>query len=382
MTTAFIILFWFSVFFVIYSYTIYPVLLTIFAKLFASPVKPVEHYFPSVGVLVPVHNEEKVIRKKIENIFSLDYPSDKISIWIGSDCSTDNSEKIVREFNDPRVHLWVAEKRGGKTGVLNGLAPHIEADIILFTDANTVHHRDCLKFLTANYADPRVGGVAGHINHAIAGDEEYGENIYRKFESRQKFLEGSLHSTISAFGGFYSIRKSLFKPIPPNAYSNDDVIIPMKVIDQGYRIIYEPRALSEEDTTGDASQEYSRRIRIGAGNFQAFFWLLGFLNPFKGWPWFCYISHKVTRWFSPIALTLGYLACGVLAFTADFTVYKMLFATGTIFIITGLGFKVIPIRLTRHIFYFLIMNMALIAGFFRYLRGIRSAAWSRTERVN
>lgn len=382
MTTAFIILFWFSVFFVIYSYTIYPVLLTIFSKLFANPVKPVEHHYPSVGVLVPVHNEEKVIRKKIENILSLDYPADKISIWIGSDCSTDDSEKIVRQVNDPRVHLWVAEQRGGKTGVLNGLAPLIEADIILFTDANTVHHRECLKFLTANYADPRVGGVAGHINHAIAGEEEYGENTYRKFESRQKFLEGSLHSTISAFGGFYSIRKSLFKPIPPNAYSNDDVIIPMNVIDQGYRIIYEPRAISEEDTTGDASQEFSRRVRIGAGNFQAFFWLLHFLNPFKGWPWFCFISHKVTRWFSPIALTLGYLACGVLAFTADLTIYKMFFATGTIFIITGLGFKVIPIRLTRHIFYFIIMNMALIAGFFRYLRGIRSAAWSRTERVN
>ncbi|HEX2959722.1 MAG TPA: glycosyltransferase family 2 protein, partial [Chitinispirillaceae bacterium] len=349
MTTAFIILFWCSVFFVIYSYTIYPVLLIIFSKLFSSPVKSAEHHYPTVGVLVPVHNEEKVIRKKIENILSLDYPSDKISIWIGSDCSTDNSEKIVREYNDPRVHLWVAEKRGGKTGVLNGLAPEIEAEIILFTDANTVHHRDCLKFLTANYADPRVGGVAGHINHTTVGDEEYGENIYRKFESRQKFLEGSLHSTISAFGGFYSIRKTLFKPIPPNAYSNDDVIIPMNVIDKGYRIVYEPRAISEEDTTGDASQEYSRRVRIGAGNFQAFFWLMHFLNPLRGWPWFCYISHKVTRWFSPIVLTLGYFACGVLAFTADLTVYKMFFATGTIFIVTGLGFKVIPIRLTRHI---------------------------------
>jgi cellulose synthase/poly-beta-1,6-N-acetylglucosamine synthase-like glycosyltransferase len=382
MILFFIILFWLSVFFVIYSYTIYPVLLYVFSKLFARHVKSLEHFCPTVGVLVPCHNEEKVIRKKIENILSLDYPANKISVWVGSDCSTDNSENIVREYNDPRVHLWVAPQRGGKTGILNGLAPHIDAEIILFTDANTIHHKDCLKYLTSNYADTQVGGVAGHINHAIAGEEEFGENLYRKFESRQKFFEGSLHSTISAFGGFYSIRKSLFKPIPPNAYSNDDVIIPMSVIDQGYRIIYEPRAVSEEDTTGNATQEYSRRVRIGAGNFQAFFWLLHFLNPLKGWPSFCYISHKVTRWFSPIALAVGYIACGILAFVADYSLYKMLFATGTIFIVTGLGFKVIPIRLTRHIFYFIIMNFALISGFFRYLRGIKSAAWSRTERVN
>jgi cellulose synthase/poly-beta-1,6-N-acetylglucosamine synthase-like glycosyltransferase len=381
MILSFIIVFWASVIFVIYSYTIYPVLLSAFSHLFARPVKSQENHFPSVGVLVPCHNEEKVIRKKIENILSLDYPADKISVWVGSDCSTDNSEKIVRDFKDPRVHLWVAEKRGGKTGVLNGLAPLIEAEIILFTDANTVHYKDCLKYLTSNYADSRVGGVAGHINHAVAGEEEFGENFYRKFESRQKFLEGSLHSTISAFGGFYSIRKSLFKPIPPNSYSNDDVIIPMNVIGQGYRIIYEPRAISEEETTGDTSQEYARRVRIGAGNFQAFFWLLPFLNPFKGWPSFCYISHKVTRWFSPLALAAGFISCGMIAFSADYSLYKMLFATGTIFIITGLGFRIMPIRLTRHSFYFIIMNIALITGFFRYLRGIRSAAWSRTERV-
>ncbi|MBN1604506.1 MAG: glycosyltransferase family 2 protein [Chitinispirillaceae bacterium] len=380
MTALFVFVFWASVIFVIYSYTVYPLLLSVFSHLFARPVKSQENYYPSVGVLVPCHNEEKVIRRKIENILSLDYPADRISVWVGSDASVDNSEKIVRDFLDPRVHLWIAEKRGGKTGVLNGLAPLIDAEILLFTDANTIHQKDCLKYMTAHYADPTVGGVAGHINHASAGEEEYGENFYRRFESHQKFLEGSLHSTISAFGGFYSIRKSLFKPIPQNSYSNDDVIIPMNVISQGYRIIYEPRSISEEENTGDTSQEYARRVRIGAGNFQAFFWLLRFLNPFKGWPSFCYVSHKVTRWFSPVALFTGYFSCGILAFTIDVSLYKMLFATGTIFIIAGLGSRVIPIRLTRHSFYFLIMNIALIAGLFRYVRGIKSAAWSRTER--
>jgi cellulose synthase/poly-beta-1,6-N-acetylglucosamine synthase-like glycosyltransferase len=374
------ILFWGSVFFVIYSYTIYPVLLALFSHIFGKPVKQDENYLPTVGVLVPVHNEELVIKRKIDTILSLDYPPEKISVWVGSDCSTDNSEKIVRDYNDPRVHLWIAKERGGKTGVVNNLTPLIDAEIVLFTDANTTHHRECLRALTSNYADPSVGGVAGHIEHAIRGEEEFGEGLYRKFESRQKYFEGSLHSTISAFGGFYSIRKVLFRPIPPNSYSNDDVMIPMSVIAQGYRIIYEPRAVSEEDMAGSTGREFSRRVRIGAGNFQAFFWLLPFLNPFKGWSAFCYVSHKVTRWFSPIMLSLGFVSCGILAFTDTHAIYRMLFTTGTIFILSGILYKLIPIRLTRHVYYFLLMNSALILGFFRYVRGIRSAAWSRTER--
>ena len=376
------IVFWFSIFFVIYSYTVYPLLLFLFARSFSNPIVKNESYRPSVGVLVPVHNEERVIKKKIENLLSLHYPSDKLSIWIGSDCSTDRTEELVREFSDTRIHFWKAPERGGKTGVLNRLAPRIDAEILLFTDANTMHHADCLNAIVRNFADQRVGGVAGHIEHALSGDEEFGESMYRKFESRQKFFEGSLHSTISAFGGFYSIRKNLFRPIPPNAYSNDDVLIPMSVINQGYRIVYEPEATSVEDMTGNVKKEFKRRVRIGAGNFQAFFWLLHFLNPIYGWSWFCFVSHKVTRWFSPLFIISAAISGGLLFWFSNAVVYQMIFATGSVFVAAGILSRLIPIRITRHIYYFLLMNLALTMGFFRYLGGIKSAAWSRTDRVD
>ncbi len=195
--------------------------------------------YPTVGVLVPVHNEEAVIRKKIENIFSINYPTDKLTIWIGSDCSTDSTEKIIYRDEQSENSSVGCTVRGGKTGIVNNLAPIIEADIIMLTDANTMHRPDCLKAIVRNFADARVGVVAGHIDH-ISGkskedEETSGENIYRFFESRQKILEGQLHSTISAFGGFYAIRKKIFKPIPSNSYSNDDVLIPMYCIRQGYQ---------------------------------------------------------------------------------------------------------------------------------------------------
>lgn len=375
------IIFWFSVFFVFYSYTMYPALLFVFVRLFGKQIKQDPEFLLRVAVLVPAHNEEKVIRRKIDNILSIQYPPELISIWVGSDCSTDNTEAIVRNHSDPRVHLWVAPSRGGKTGVLNRLAPLIDTDVILFTDANTMHHPDCLRAVVRNFADNRVGGVAGHIRHARTDDDEMGEGTYRSFESKQKFWEGSLHSTISAFGGFYAIRKSAFLPIPPNSYSNDDVLIPMNVIRQGLRVVFEPDAVSEEEMTGSVRSEFSRRVRIGAGNFQAFFRLLDFVNPARGWPAFCLISHKFTRWFSPFFLLSAIISCAVLFVESDFALYRMLFATGAVFTIAGMLHKIIPLRITRNVFYFLVMNTALLLGFLRYIRGIRSAVWSRTERV-
>jgi len=380
MIRFFEILFWASVFVIVYSYTVYPALLFLFVKIFGKPVKKDAEFIPVVGVLVPAHNEETVIRKKIDNILSVNYPADKISVWVGSDCSTDATEEIVAAYGDPRVHLWRAPTRGGKTGILNRLAPLIDADILLFTDANTMHHRDCLGAMVRNFADKTVGGVAGRIEHAQSGEDEMGEGIYRSFESRQKLYEGTLHSTISAFGGFYAIRKSAFRPIPDNAYSNDDVLIPMNVIRQGLRVVFEPEAVSEEDMTGDLKSEFNRRVRIGAGNFQAFSWLLDFIIPLRGWPSFCLISHKFTRWFSPIFLLTSAICCAILCFKSPFAIYRMLFATGSIIVGSGLLHKLFRLRLSQHVFYFLSMNVALILGGVRFCSGIKSAVWSRTER--
>ena len=214
MIAVFEILFWFSLFVVLYSYTIYPFLLFLFARRCNKPVRRDENFFPEIGVLVPVYNEERVIRKKIENLLSLDYPESKLSVWIGSDCSTDGTEKEVRSFNDPRIHFWVASERGGKTGVLNKLAPQIDADIILFTDANTMHNSNCLRMIARNFADETIGGVAGHIEHVQTGRRSSGRSFTggssrgRKswkacFTALSQRLEGSMPFVKNSFIPFH-----------------------------------------------------------------------------------------------------------------------------------------------------------------------------------
>jgi cellulose synthase/poly-beta-1,6-N-acetylglucosamine synthase-like glycosyltransferase len=373
-------MFWGSLAVVAYSYLLYPALLTFFAWAFRRPVLCSDDYLPAVGVLVPAYNEEKVIARKIENVLSMDYPADKISVWVGSDCSDDGTDDTVKNISDRRVHFWRAPERGGKTGIINRLVPLMGSELVLLTDANTMHRKDCLRAMAKHFYDPAVGGVAGHIEHKLSEGSENAETVYRSFESHQKVLEGRLHSTISAFGGSYAIRRNLFKPIPPNAYSNDDVLIPMNIVRQGYRVIYELGAVSDEDMTDKVSSEFQRRVRIGAGNFQSFLWLLDFFNPLRGWPWFCYISHKVTRWFSPFFILFCFFSCVAAAVLSDSPLYKFLLSCGVIFTVSGVLYHQMPIRINRHIFYFFAMNMALLLGAVRFAGGIRSAVWKRTER--
>jgi cellulose synthase/poly-beta-1,6-N-acetylglucosamine synthase-like glycosyltransferase len=253
----------------------------------------------------------------------------------------------------------------------------------VFTDADIMLDRESVRALTRHFADPQVGGVGGAVAFTQSkGSKNEEEIAYLSFEALQKKMESSLHSTISAFGSFYAIRKKLFMPFHPHTYSNDDVLMPMNIIRQGYRMCFEPLAFSYEKPRPAMKDEFRRRIRIGAGNFQAFFWLLDFLNPGYGWPWFCYVSHKVSRWFSPMFMIIAAATCGLLAAGAGAGVllYKILFIGGTLFITSGLLYKIIPMNFSRSIFYFLAMNSALVLGFFRFLGGIRSAVWSRTER--
>lgn len=366
---------------IVYSYGIYPFVLSFLSAIFRRPTRKSEDHLPTVSFVVPAYNEEQVILRKIQNILALEYPENRIAVWVGSDQSTDSTEEIVRAVNDPRVHLWVASQRGGKTQVLNQVIPLVDSEVVVLTDANTMHRPDSLRALVRHFHDPEVGGVAGHIDHRTANKEQSkAEILYREFESRLKKDESLLHSTTSAYGGFYAIRKELFRPLPSNAFSNDDVLIPMNIVRQGKRVLFDPDAISDEDFTEDVSFEYRRRVRIGAGNYQSFFWLLDFLNPFRGWPFFCYLSHKVMRWFSPLCLFGAIVSALALGLVTDLMVYRTFSAI--ISLVVALGILAGPRgpSILRLAHYFLVMNAALVAGFWVYLSGIKSAAWSRTAR--
>ncbi len=337
--------------------------------------------WPTVSLVVAAHDEAGCIGDKLANSLALDYPAERLEVLIGSDGSTDGTDAIVRAHPDPRVQLS-AGPRAGKTGVLNRCIPAARGELVVLSDANTRIDPGALKALVRHFQDPEVGAVCGRLQLYNPTRAEYEESAYWKYESWLKALEGAQGAVVGANGGLYAIRRALFTRLPP-ATIVDDFVIPLRLLDQGYRVLYEPAALASEETTEDYRREFGRRARIAAGNFQSLGLVPGLLSPLRGFPAFAFWSHKVLRWCAP-ALMLVALAANVALLEVPF--YRVTMAAQVAFYaLAVLGSRAAGPSRVRRIasmaYYFVTMNLAIAVGFWRFLRHSQAAAWERTARA-
>jgi cellulose synthase/poly-beta-1,6-N-acetylglucosamine synthase-like glycosyltransferase len=253
-------------------------------------------FSPTVTVLVAAHNEEKHIGARIKNLIELDYPDNKITVRIGVDGSSDRTADIARQWSSKYAGIRVYEvtERRGKMATLKGLVAKSDENILVFTDANTVFNPDALNKLVSHFQDSDIGGICGRI--VQCGEGEY--NAYWKVESHLKLMESALDSCLGATGAIYAVRRALFWDDVPNNTIVDDFVIGMKVREQGFRVIYEPRAIGQEDLP-PATHEWDRRKRVGAGAYQAVSFCKACLLPKYGKFAWMFWSHKVLRWFTP-----------------------------------------------------------------------------------
>ncbi|MBI5198694.1 MAG: glycosyltransferase family 2 protein [Nitrospirae bacterium] len=385
------VIFFSSLFLILYTYILYPLFLLLLASLVQSMRdirylwnrtdrrKRVDHgNFPFISIIVAAYNEEGVIEQKILNCMGLDYPKDRMEIIIASDCSTDRTNSIVAGYANMGINLIAFAERRGKTSVLNSVIPKASGSIVVLSDANTMYERNSLINLVRHFSDPKIGGVCGELRlrpHVNGADEE---SYYWRFENTIKFLENRIGATLGANGGVYAIRKEAFQPIPADTII-DDFIIFLKVRERGYTTIFDPEAIAYEETAPDLTGEYKRRIRIGAGNFQSISMARGFLSPFRGTVAFSFWSHKVLRWCMPFSLVALFFT-NLLLLREDVG-YLLFFILQTgVYILAVIGYYKRNNILFKGAYYFLSMNIALLKGFLRFLKGSQKAAWERTQR--
>jgi cellulose synthase/poly-beta-1,6-N-acetylglucosamine synthase-like glycosyltransferase len=334
-----------------------------------------------VSLVVAAHDEAGCIEEKLRNSLALDYPPDRLEVLIGSDGSTDGTDDLIRACSDPRVRLSAAP-RAGKTSVLNRCIPTARGELVLLSDANTRIEPGALKALVRHFEDPEVGAVCGRLQLYNPTRAEYEESAYWKYESWLKALEGAQGAVVGANGGLYAIRRELFTPLPPSTIV-DDFVIAVRLLDQGYRVLYEPEALAAEETTEDYGREFGRRARIAAGNFQSLGLVPGLLSPLRGFPAFAFWSHKVLRWCAPALMLVALVANAVLL---DRPAYRFTMAAQIgFYALAMLGSMPVGPSLLRRVagvaYYFVTMNLAIVVGFWRFLRSSQAAAWERTARA-
>lgn len=371
------ILFWISGGLLLYVYVGYPTLLA-FASRLVHRGRAELGYTPFLSVLITAYNEHSSIRRKVENTLEADYPPERLEVVVASDGSSDGTDEIVRAIEDPRVKLVRVEGRRGKTRAQNEAVKCCNGEVIIFSDATTIYHPLSLRYLAANYKDPRVGAVSGRYQYFDAkGTSPTGmgtitfwnyENLIKRFQSNVKTISGCC-------GCIYSVRKSVYTNLADDVIS--DLVQPLHVIKKGFRVVFEERALAFEETTQSAREEFQMRVRVVTRGMRGILSVPELLQPWKH-PWvsFQLISHKVLRWlvgvFLLVLLISNAFLVAQLFFAVTMGLQACFYAAALLALVPPLHkrWKVLGMPL-----YFCLLNVAAVVSLGEILRGRKYVVW-------
>jgi cellulose synthase/poly-beta-1,6-N-acetylglucosamine synthase-like glycosyltransferase len=294
-----------SIAMIVYTWIGYPVILTVLAALRRRRVDA-SHAGPTalVSIIVPVHNEQNTIVRKIEDCLALDYPRDKIEIIIVSDNSADRTQELVSGYcaQDSRIRWIASDHRAGKSGVQNLAASHARGDLFFFTDASTTTSRGVLRKMIERFDDLAVGLVTATVLFGDPGDAiEKGQGAYWRYELLLRSLESDLGTLATGSGQALLVRRELFRPLP--ACYGDDCIMPLDVRLQGYRVVQDRDAVVFDTMPHSIEGELRARVRMTARNWAGTLSRPKILDPFR-FPFTALglVSHKLLRWLTPFFL--------------------------------------------------------------------------------
>ena len=371
-------LFWGAAFLIAYTYVGYVGWLWMRARLWPWPVLRSQQQ-PDVSIVMVVRNEERWLESKLRNLMELDYPQERCQIVVVSDGSTDQTDAILhRHADDPRVQVLMNQLSRGKACGLNDAIPLAAGDVVVFTDARQKIESRALRLLMENFADPEVGCVSGALmlGNPESGEAGNGMGLYWRTEKKIRELESESGSVVGATGALYAVRRELLAQVPEGTIL-DDVYIPMQVVRQGKRVVFEERARAWDSPDLGSGLEFARKVRTLSGNYQLVQlapWILSSRNPVR----LRFVSHKLLRLAVPFALAAMLLA----SLWLKAPVYRAALGIQLVFYVLAL------VALTRLLkegplaragdaaATFVLLNTAAVVAFANFLTG-RKAVWMR-----
>jgi cellulose synthase/poly-beta-1,6-N-acetylglucosamine synthase-like glycosyltransferase len=390
------IIFWVLLSIIGYTYIGYGILLYVIIKIrrafnIGKKVEIDPSYEPSVTLFIAAYNEKDYIEAKMKNTLDLEYPKDKLNVVWVTDGSDDGTPDLLKGFQHTTVyHL---DERNGKIGAMNRGMAFVKTPIVIFSDANTNLGKESVRRIVNLFNDSSVGCVSGEkriVDKESDVASGAGEGIYWKYESTLKKWDAELYSVVGAAGELFAIRTALYKHVEKDTIL-DDFIISLRVAQEGYTIQYDPEAYAIETASANVKEEFKRKIRISAGGIQSIVRLRSLLNIFKyGTLSFQYISHRVLRWsLTPLCLILLIPVLTILSANEGlfyFGFYSILFWLQILFYSAALlGWflenRKTSIKILFVPYYFFVMNLSVVLGFFRYIKKTQSVNWERSKRA-
>ena len=319
MSTALIAIFWLCTCLVAYAYVGYPLLVATLAR--RRGRNPDSNHqtpdFPPLTVVVCAYDEEARIAARIADILAQDYPARHLRVLVVSDGSRDLTAEVAATSAafDDRIRVLALPRNVGKAAALNAAMAQVDTPLVAFTDARQRYAAGALQALIAPFEDPHVGAVTGELvilDTSTRTDQEAPEDgLYWRMEKRLRADEARLGWLHGVSGSVYALRSRLFKEIPAGTIL-DDMWVPLQVTLAGRWVWMARDAIAYDQASANASEEFSRKLRTLAGNWQLIARLPILLHPWRNPVFFAWFSHKLLRLLVPWALLLALLASALL----------------------------------------------------------------------
>lgn len=372
------LLFWASLFAVVYPYALYPAILVAWTRLTGRrALVPDAAHRPTVSVILPVHNEARRIEAKIRNLLELDYPPERLQLIVIGDGCTDGTLERASRAGGSQAIVHPLPARAGKATALNAGLGRATGEIVVFTDAGILLDRGSLASLVGHFKEPAVGCVSGE-DYVEGGSNE---GLYGRMELFVRREEARLHSIAGASGCFYGMRRSLCRPF--RAGMAPDFLSVLDTVRAGHRAVCEPAARGSMAATSSQRAEFSRKARTFLRGMTALSGNAALLNPLR-YPAFAFIlwSHKLLRWLGPVSLAL--CLASAYALRAQPFYAAMLYAQLAFYALAlaALAWPEVVGRfvLARLSAFFLLVNAAAGKALVLWLAGVRQELWEPTRR--
>ena len=381
-------IFWFCLGVIAWETAIFPALLWLLARLRPKPAAAAE-ITPAVSIVIAAHNEAAHIAQKIENTLALDYPPDRMEILVADDASDDGTDRIALTFAARGVKLVRQEEWKGKTAAQNLAVSQARGEIILFSDATALYDTGALRRMVRHFADPKVGCVTGRV---ILGKEAFskegGSLTAAALESRLRYeqevrkAQGEAFSLFGASGCIYAVRRSLYLPLPEDQVS--DLVLPLLLLEQGYRTAYEAEAVATLQRPVSAEREFHRRSRVVLQCLRAMWYMRRLLLPWRSGPFTAAVAwYRLLRWLLPLFLLALLITNSLLAIRIGSPYIWFLAAQAALYGLAVVGGILEALKIRAPFlgipFFFLWINLAAGAAIARMIAGEKAAAW-RTDR--
>ena len=334
---------------------------------------------PTVTVMIVAHNEQAIIKEKLENVIDNDYPEDKIKYLVTSDNSTDQTNHIVKEFlkknQDKNIVLYTSKEHKGKTNAQNEAQKLVDTDILVMTDANSMFQKNSISELVSSFVDDNIVYVCGALVYTnTSNSTANSEAHYWDRELQTRLIESNIHTITAGNGAIYACRNKDYIEIPP--IECHDSSMPYYYGMDNKRAIFNERAIAFEKAGENTEDEYKRKVRMNRVILQQIKRGWPALNIFKhGWFSYFYFGHRTSRyllWLNHLLVLISSIGLAIIT--------KKMFWLGIVllqivFYLIGLIGKYTDNKLIHMVYYYCMTVLAQWQGVLNVILAKAKPTW-------